>query len=178
MKIRPYCFLIFSFVLFNLSCRQQEDTVVSTGNMNNTLMVDFSDTTTYCFISSFINNLNLKAMYIIADSNFQMELQVDSGNVSDYVTILSNDSSVIRADSISQITGKLIIVEFHGNYSVQSSQYAKNLFTPLHGLTFIQFIVHRQAIIEVPDNNLQKWIDLLKTYPFVTNVVLPACGSC
>ena len=178
MRVSLYCFLILSFVLFNLSCRQQEDAADSTGNMNNILMVYFSDTTTYSFISSFINSLNLKAMYIIADSNFQMELQVDSGYVSDYVTILSNDSLVIRADSVSAITGKFIYVKFNGNYSVQSSQYAKSLINSLYGLTFIQFIIQRQAVIELPDNDVQKWIDSLKTYPFVGKVILPACGNC
>ena len=178
MKIRLLYFIIISLVLFNLSCKQQKDSPVSTGNMNKTLSVDFSDTTTYFFISSFINSLNLKAMNIIADSNYQMELLVDSGSISNYVTILSNDSSVIRADSISQITGKLIIVEFNGNYSVQSSQYAKSLINSLYGLTFIQFIIQRQAVIELPDNDVQKWIDSLKTYPFVTKVTLPVCGTC
>jgi len=107
-----------------------------------------------------------------------MEVQVDSGYFIDYVTTLSKAPSVFRVDSITQVTGKLIIVNLRGNYSISSSLYAKNLIIPLHGLTFKQFIVHRFAAIILPDNNFQKWMDILGSYPFVTKVILPACGSC
>jgi hypothetical protein len=184
MKIKLFHLIIFSCVLIAFSCEPHDEVVVSSGNdnyfynSNNSLGVYFNDTITYKFITSFFNDLNLKAIYIIADSNFQMEVQVDSGYFIDYVTTLSKASSVFRVDSITQVTGKLIIVNFRGNYSIASSLYAKNLIIPLHGLTFKQFIVHRFATVILPDNNLQKWMDILGSYPFVTKVILPACGSC
>jgi hypothetical protein len=184
MKIKLFHLIIFSCVLISFSCEPHDEVVVSSGNdnhlyySNNSLGVYFNDTITYKFITSFFNDLNLKAIYIIADSNFQMEVQVDSGYFIDYVTTLSKAPSVFRVDSIAQVTGKLIVVNFRGNYSISSSLYAKNLIIPLHGLTFKQFIVHRFAQILLPDNNLQKWMDILGSYPFVTKVILPACGSC
>src|SRR5206468_773255 len=57
----------------------------------------FIDTVNYGFISSFIHGLGLEPINIYADSSFSMFVQVDSGNVIQYLQMLLRDSAVAWA---------------------------------------------------------------------------------
>jgi hypothetical protein len=183
MNAKYFYFILLFFALFSLSCRDKDYTIFSPGIINNRncvgLFIEFTDTTTYAFISTFLSELQLNAQYINADSLFEIYMRVDSGNVSDYLSIFSNDSlvtSAIKAWPISSYpdSSTYILVTFKNHYSYQTSQNALKLINSLHGLTVLEvFAFISDAGIEVPKGQEQEWIRILKAYPFVTEVDLP-----
>ena len=135
----------------------------------------FIDTLNYNFIRSFINGLNVGVISIDADSAFEMQIHIDSGSVSNYIEIFSNDSAVVWASQGSSYPPEsppnpFIMVRFKGSYSVQ---YAFDLIRSFHGLSWIKtWYSAKNAYLRVPKGQEQHWIDSLNTYPFITGTQL------
>jgi hypothetical protein len=174
-----YFILALSIALIINGCEKNSNPVASVTKYGDIyyqyvpgeVSVSFIDTLNYNFIRSFINELNVSVISISADSAFEMQIRIDSGSVNKYIELFSNDSSVIWAAQGSSYPydspNPFIMVRFKGSYSIQ---YAFDLIRSIPGLTWIKtWYSEKYALLKVPIGQEQHWINILKTYPFVTD---------
>jgi hypothetical protein len=173
-------FFLSSIAFLTISCDNPEDPNKGTdhnrpvGNPEyapGQVVASFNDTTDYGFIRSFFTNIHLSPISINADSTVSVWIQVDSGNVNDYLTRLQHDSTVSWADhrgyplSDGDASKAYILVQFKNTIKIN---YAQSLIQSINGISWKKLLISpRSALLEVPIGQENKWIDSLKTYTFI-----------
>jgi hypothetical protein len=142
--------------------------------MQGQVMVEFQDSVNYLFIRSFINEFKLTPIIINADSSFSMWIQVDSGQVNNYLTRLQQDTAVVRADQRDYYQGDpqkvYILSYFKGTVKIN---YALALIHSIGGISWkATTISERFALIGVPIGQEQFWASVFLRFSFVKNAKL------
>ena len=143
------------------------------------VIVGFVASVNFQFIASFISGLNLEPLNIQADSAFSVWIQVDSGEVNQYLVKLQQDSAVLWADQRGYEGGdpqkSYLLARFRGTVK---PEYAVALINSIVGISWKRTVFSpRSALIKVQIGQEQQWIDSLKTYPFVTWAELDYFGT-
>jgi len=143
------------------------------------VIVGFVASVNFQFIASFISGLNLEPLNIQADSAFSVWIQVDSGEVNQYLVKLQQDSAVLWADQRGYEGGdpqkSYLLARFRGTVK---PEYALALINSVGGISWKRTVFSpRSALIKVQIGQEQQWIDSLKTYPFVTWAELDFFGT-
>jgi len=177
MKYKYYLVLIL--VLLIVSCKDAGDSPqasnpnepIQTGKyVPGHVSVGFIDSVNYSFISNFFQTLNLEPTNIYADSSFGVWIRMDSGNVSHLVARLEQDSAIMWADQRGYEGGDplkaYLLIQFRGTVG---PDYALQLIRSIQGISWQKIVMSsRMAFIKVEIGQENRWIDSLKTYPFVT----------
>jgi len=136
--------------------------------------VEFQDSVNAVFIRSFINEFKLTPINITADSLFHFWIQVDSGQVNNYLTRLQQDTAVVSVDQRYYYLGDpqkvYLYAYFRGTVNVN---YALALIHSIKGISWKATIISpRSALIGVPIGQEQQWITVFQKYTFVKNADL------
>ena len=186
--MKPASFFLITLTSFALSCSDLGDPKRYTSptgppdplnHVPGRVIVGFVTSVDFQFIASFISELNLEPLNIQADSAFSVWIQVDLGDVNQYLAKLEQDSAVLWADQRGYEGGdpqkSYLLARFRGTVK---PEYAVALINSIVGISWKRTVFSpRSALIKVQIGREQQWIDSLKTYPFVTWAELDYFGT-